>query len=221
LHDTQFSDFLNMFKSMQRVSMGRRSDHTREELIKLFLASARRFAEEEGLGGIVARRVARDVGYAAGTINNVFGSLDGLVICLRLEVLDEMYAHCASVPLDAGPVENLQRLAAAYTDFVLAHPNLWGVLFEHRTLDPAEWDEQKVLRLFGLVERAIASLFDKGEDRARHHEARVLWASLHGIVSLGVADKTGREESIRSLTRSLIDNYVFALKAKYSGVRQT
>ena len=200
--------------------MARRSDHTREELIRLFLDSARRFAEEDGLGGIVARRIARDVGYAAGTINNVFGSLDGLVIQLRIEILDEMYALCASIPLDAGPAENLHRLASAYTEFVLAHPRLWGVLFEHRTLDPSEWDEQKILRLFGLVERAIASLFDEGEERARHHEARVLVASLHGIVSLEITDKTGREESVQSLTASLIDNYVFALEARHRVDRQ-
>jgi len=220
LPGARFSDFLRVFRAMQGVWVARRSDHTREELVRLFLDSARRFAEEDGLSGIVARQIARDVGYAAGTINNVFGSLDGLIIRLRIDILDQIYEHCAAVSLDADPAENLSRLAAAYTEYVLAHPRLWGVLFEHRTLDSSEWDEQKVLRLFGLAEGAIASLFGEGEERARLHEARVLVASLQGILSLGIYEKTGREETVQSLTRSLIENYVYALTARRSADRQ-
>ncbi len=193
--------------------MARRSDHSREELTRLLLTSARRFAEQEGLSGIGARRIARDVGYTAGTIYNVFGSLDGLIMRLREETLDEMHERCGSVPMDADPAENLRRLAAAYTGYVIEHPRLWSVLFEHQSPGGAapDWYRAKVLQLLALVERAIAPLFAAGEEHARHHEAQVLWSSLHGIISLEVTSKVGRGESVLSLTESLIDNYVFAL----------
>jgi AcrR family transcriptional regulator len=193
--------------------MARRSDHSRGELTKLLLVSARRFAEEEGLSGIGARRIARDVGYTAGTIYNVFGNLDGLIMRLREEALDEMHACCAAVPMDDDPAENLHRLAAAYTGYVVEHPRLWSVLFEHQLPggDVPDGYQAKVMQLLALVERAIAPLFAAGEEHARHHEARVLWSSLHGIVSLEVTSKVGTGESVLSLTESLIGNYVFAL----------
>jgi len=193
--------------------MARRSDHSTEELTKLLLASARRFAEQEGLSGIGARRIARDVGYTAGTIYNVFGSLDGLIMRLREETLDEMHARCVAVQMDADPAENLRMLAAAYTGYVVEHPRLWSVLFEHQSPggDVPDWYRAKVMQALALVERAIAALFAAGEEHARHHEARVLWSSLHGIVSLEVTSKVGIGESVHSLTESLIGNYVFAL----------
>lgn len=193
--------------------MARRSDHNGEELKELLLASARRFAESEGLAGIAARRIARDIGYTAGTINHVFGSLDGLIMRLRADTLDELYAHCAEVPLGPDPAENLRALASAYTGYVLAHPRLWNVIFEHRVPGEAipDWYPEKVFRLMALVEQAIAPLFGAGEDKLRLHEARVLWSSLHGIVSLEMTGKIGARETVRSLTDSLIENYVSAL----------
>ena len=193
--------------------MARRSDHSREELTALLLASARRFAESEGLGGIGARPIARDVGYTAGTIYNVFGNLDGLIMRLREETLDEMHARCAAVPMDADPAENLRRLAAAYTGYVVERPRLWSMIFEHQSPggDVPDWYGAKVLQALALVEQAIAPLFAPGEEHARLHEARVLWSCLHGIVSLEVTSKVGAGESVLSLTESLIDNYVFAL----------
>ncbi len=201
--------------------MARRSDHSREELTKLLLASARRFAEEKGLSGIGARRIARDVGYTAGTIYNVFGNLDGLIMRLREETLDEMHARCAAVPMDADPAENLRGLAAAYTGYVVEHPRLWSVIFEHQSPGDTvpDWYRAKVLQLLALVERAIAPLFAAGEEHARLHEARVLWSSLHGIVSLEMISKLGIGESVLSLTGSLIDNYAFALTER--GARNT
>ncbi|HSF94482.1 MAG TPA: TetR-like C-terminal domain-containing protein, partial [Thermohalobaculum sp.] len=114
------------------------------------------------------------------------------------------------------PVENLHRLAGAYTGYVGAHPRLWGVVFEHRMPqgETPQWYIEKVQRLLGLVEAAIAPLFRPGDEAARHHEARVLWASMHGIVTLDIAGKGGIGESAQALANSLIGNYVAGLRAR-------
>jgi len=195
--------------------MVRRSDHSREELIRLFLDSARRFAEKDGLAGIGARRLARDVGYTPGTIYNLFGSLDDLIMRLRGEILDDLYDLSKDTPLDAGPEENLHRLAAVYTDFVIEHPRLWSIVFDHRPPGGVpDWYGEKVPRLMALIEQAIAPLFRPGEEHARLHHARVLWASYHGILSLQLAFSTG-VGSTGSLTDSLIANYLFALAHRH------
>ena len=48
--------------------MGRRSDHNREALLDLVFSAAQEIAEKEGLRGISARRIVRDIGYSIGTI---------------------------------------------------------------------------------------------------------------------------------------------------------
>ncbi len=193
--------------------MARRSDHSKDELEELLLASAKRFAERDGLSGIAARRIARDVGYTPGTIYNVFGSLDDLIIRVRADTLDELYVESSSIPMGADPVDNLKTLALAYASYVLAHPRRWNVIFEHRPRGDAvpDWYREKVFRLMALVERAIAPLFAEGEEKQRLHEARVLWSSFHGIVTLEVNRKIGGAETVLALTESLIENYVFAL----------
>ena len=199
--------------------MARRSDHSKDELRALILHSARRFAEEDGLGGLGARRIARDVGYTPGTIYNVFGSLDGLIMEVRADALDELYELSKGIPMDAEPAENLRRLAAAYSGYVIAHSRLWNVIFEHRPEgDPApDWYRAKVYRLINLIEAAIARLFGRGEESARRHHAWVLWASYHGIVALTVASQFGNPAALRTLAESLIDNYVHALASRKSG----
>ena len=59
--------------------MARRSDHSRDELKALILDCAREIAEEEGLRGLTARRIATEIGYAPGTIYNLFSNLDDLI----------------------------------------------------------------------------------------------------------------------------------------------
>ena len=68
--------------------MARRSDHSREELYALILDSARSIVEEDGFSGLTARRVASSIGYAPGTIYNLFSNLDDLILHLRGKVLD-------------------------------------------------------------------------------------------------------------------------------------
>ena len=55
-------------------------------------------------------------------------------------------------------------------------------------------------------------LFLPGQDAEKHHSARVLWSSMHGICSLERTDKLAKTESVESLTGSLISNYLMGLR---------
>ncbi len=180
------------------------------------LASARRFAEAEGLRGIGARKIARDIGYTIGTIYNVFDGLDDLILKLNCKTQDELYEAAKDTPMGEDPVENLRALAVKYVAFVEAHPKLWSVNFEFSFPDggPPDWYKLRVKRLIGLVENAIAPLFPSGRERERLHHARVLWSSLHGIISLNVAGKMARSETIESMEDDLIENYIQGLKSR-------
>ncbi len=195
--------------------MARRSDHSREELHELVLATATEIAEKDGLRGLTARGIAREIGYTIGTIYNHFDDLDDVIVQLNGRTLDTLHEAMAAIPLDGEPEERANALAGGYMAFVRSHPNLWSVIFEHhlpeeRTLP--DWHAEKVLGLLGLIEAALAPLFPPGEEAERLHTARVLWSSVHGICSLAVADKLAESETVAIMVRSLIENYLAGLR---------
>ena len=177
------------------------------------LATARDIAAKEGMTGLTARRVAREIGYSIGTIYNLFEDFDDLIVHVNGETLDRLYERCAIEPLDSGPEAGLRALAHAYIAFVHDNPRLWSLLFEYRTLHPGplpDWYGDKFPRLFSLMERAMAPLFPPGREAEMRHSARVLRASLHGMCSLEAAGAIA--ESATELVDTLITYYVAGLR---------
>lgn len=196
--------------------MGRRSDHSREELYALALAAAQAIAEDEGLRGLTARRITREIGYTIGTFYNLFENFDDLVLRLNGATLDGLYDFCAVATLDGEPEAGLRQLAERYICFTREHAKRWHILFEHRLpdgVDQPDWYTEKIFQVLGLVETALAPLFDAGQEAERLHSARVLWASLHGICSLEAVDKLADAETVEALSDSLITNYLAGLRA--------
>ncbi len=195
--------------------MARRSDHSREELYDMALEAARQIAEKEGLRGLKARRIAREIGYTIGTLYNLFEDLDDLIVHLNGRTLDDLYQVFARVKLDGEPDVATRALAACYIQFTRNHPKLWDILFEHHLPDGRElpeWHREKIGQLLDVVERALAPLFPAGQEAERHHCARVLWSSLHGICSLESTGKLVETESVEALSDSLISNYLVGLR---------
>lgn len=201
--------------------MARRSDHTQEELRELILEAAERAMAGKGLAGLSARDIARDIGYSPGTIYNIFANLDDVVLNVEARVLDRLDAKLGQVPARGTPLQQIRRLAIAYLEFTRANPKLWGLLFEHtlpaRTKAPA-WYAKRLARLLGRLEVALLPLFPTSQHAAAARTARVLWASVHGIASLAVADKLANVTNARAevMLDDLIRTYIAGL-AQHSG----
>ncbi|MEM9289303.1 MAG: TetR/AcrR family transcriptional regulator, partial [Pseudomonadota bacterium] len=70
--------------------MARRSDHSREEIAALAIASAKKLISENGIEEASIRKVAGDIGYSPGTLYNVFEDFYEIIIAVAEGVLDEM-----------------------------------------------------------------------------------------------------------------------------------
>lgn len=171
--------------------MARRSDHAPEELKRLALTAARSIASEEGLRGLTVRRVADSIGYAPGTLYNLFANLDDLIVQINGATLDALaivLLEAAGGELPARP----DRLVEAYFDFVESHPRLWSMLFEHRLpegVDLPDWYRPKLAALIALVADALGPLMPDKTDDARAAATVTMWAGLHGISTLAVSSK--------------------------------
>ena len=181
------------------------------------LDAASDIVAQDGLRGLSTRRIAKGIGYTAGTLYQLFEDLDDLIAQMNANTLEALFEACTGVDYEAGPEAALQQLAARYIRFVGEHPRLWNALFEHTLPDDRTLPERHisaVTRLLGLAETALAPLFPPGKEDRRLHEARVLWASLYGIASLAVSRKLAQAETPEDMARSLAANYIAGLRAQ-------
>lgn len=111
--------------------MARRNDHSPDALRRLALDAARAIAADEGLRGLTVRRVAERIGYAPGTLYNLFANLDELIVTLNAETLDRL-AEALEAAAKQPPAVRAGAMVDAYFDVVEAEPLIWGLLFEHR-----------------------------------------------------------------------------------------
>src|SRR5690242_1470435 len=104
--------------------MGRRSDHGRDELEVLILDAGQQLMAEVGYGRFSAREVAKRIGYSVGTIMNVFGNVDGLVMAINSRTFT-LWAEWLERRLSgvAGS-ERIKSLVQGYFDFAEANRNL-------------------------------------------------------------------------------------------------
>ncbi len=161
--------------------MGRRSDHSREELRELILTTGEALMAETGLAGFSAREVAKRVGYTVGTIHNVFGNVDGLVMAINTATF-ALWADALRTRLAEPDKDRIAALVSAYFAFARDNPLRWSAIYEHRLSIEAIPDDQIEVRgrLTGIVVEEVAAALDRAPDEGVGTLARSLVATVHG-----------------------------------------
>lgn len=165
----------------------------REALRGVILKIAGEIVAREGLPAVQARRLAAEGGCSVGTLYNIFGDRDGLILAINRETLTAL-----SVPLDAARRasaraaldERLMALATAYMTFALENRNRWLAVFEFRLPDDAALPDDFVAeraRLLGLLVETIGP--DVPDAAQRQTAARALFGAAHGILHLAVNNR--------------------------------
>ena len=162
--------------------MGRRSDHSRAELADMILAEGQRHMADVGYAGFSAREVAKRIGYSIGTLYNVFGSHDLLVLAINVRTL-ERWADALRTGLHDASGDRIEAMARAYFNFAAANPQAWAALYDHR-MPPGQavpdWYRAALAALleivFSEIERALPGV---APSRAAEL-GRSLLALVHG-----------------------------------------
>ncbi|HSR55496.1 MAG TPA: TetR/AcrR family transcriptional regulator [Alphaproteobacteria bacterium] len=196
--------------------MGRRTDHTREEIHALALKAARKIVAEQGLRGLTARGVAREIGYTIGTIYNCFENLDDLILQMNGETLDLLYAAMTENALPEGPENALKALIARQLHFAARNPGLWAAVFAHEPPPEVEVPatyRQKIRRLLGLFELALVPLLPSGAEHRAGHMARTVWVALQGFSALASSEAPGAAEPAQALADTFMASFIAGLPA--------
>lgn len=174
---------------LSRMPVEDRRTRERAARQRLIVTTARRLAETEGWDAVTTRRLSAEIEYSQPVLYSHFTNMDQLARAVALEGFGELTETLGAARTGAETTTDaLSRLAHAYVDFARENPALYDAMFTRATtLHFAAADTPPEL------EAAFAELRDAVTPLAQHRDAdtlaEVLWAALHGLVSLG---RTGR-----------------------------
>ncbi len=176
--------------------MGRRNEHTREELQTLIIDAATKVILEEGYHALTMRKVAKKIGYAVGSLYMIFPSSDALIMAINGQTLRKLYVVISedlnALDPSSTPQIVLQQIAMSYVNFSVDSRALWQTVFLHHVSDPALLTSEyykDIQCLFDLISQHIAVLAPHLSSMACEQWARGLWAAVHGIVWLHLDGK--------------------------------
>jgi len=199
--------------------MGRRSDHSREELRSMALSAAGDIIKDKGFQKLTTRSVAKKIGYTVGTLYHIFHNLDDLITALNTQTVGKMRREierlAAEVP---DPATRLRTMAHAYVAFAFADPNLWRLAFEHQFPGDESIPKELAREIDALFANLAAALDEYQPGRSREEvaiAAAALWSGVHGVCHLALTNKLDLSgmQSIKPVLDQLVDAYLAGLVA--------
>lgn len=137
---------------------------------------------EQGFARFSAREVAKRIGYSIGTIYNVFGSYDRLILAINTETF-RLWAGHLNRRLAKPGADRIRALVEGYFSFATENRNLWMAIYDHRLPTgmpvPDEFFADRAA-LTEIVIREVAEALPQARREEAPHLARSLIATVHG-----------------------------------------
>jgi len=192
---------------------------TQPELRRKILDVTRHLLIKEGYAGLSMRKIARAIGYSATTIYLYFKNKDELFHTLILEGLELLYKQLQEgVDGVEDPEKRLRALCEQYLMFGLRNPEYYEIMFimhpEKTSRFPVE-DFRKGRRNLQLFADTLARGADQGLFQVEDSRvsASVIWAYLHGVVSLLIAQRVDVRINHEQFVEEAIDRAVGSFRA--------
>lgn len=175
---------------------------------------------EQGVEGVSLRGLAAAAGCSRTTPYRYFKNKADILAAVRQaqfqRMADDTEAVARRVP---DPDERLVALARAYLSFALATPDAYRVMYS-----VAQHDEQRYPELVRQINRAQQPMMTAVDEAIENGSIKgdpinivhVLWAGLHGVISLHLSDKLHMGRNIDELAEVMIRSLSRAVASKPS-----
>lgn len=201
-----------------------RREREKAEIREKILDAARDLFVSEGYEAVSMRKIADRIEYSPTAIYLHFKDKEAVMreLCdLDFLALAQEFAEIARI---ADPLERLHATGMAYARFALEHPNHYRLMF--MTPHPPLGEEEHLIRkgnpeedAYAFLKGTIAEGVAAGRFRPGLDDpellAQVMWAGMHGVVSLQIAkcnddwvDWRPEEERVRLMVETLIRGLV-------------
>lgn len=170
----------------------------RTALRKLILDTASRLLEADGPDALTMRRIAGEVGCSTTVLYTMFGGKPGIAEALWREGFARLAAAFAQVG-EPEPLARLRAIGETYRVNALANRSYYAVMFQRPIpgFEPSEEAYRTSLEPLQILTDAVRGCIDAGVFRPEdpEHIAGVLWAAVHGSVSLELAGYAGARDA--------------------------
>lgn len=187
------------------------------------LDAATRLLHEEGPSALTVRRVAEAVNCSTTLLYSLFGGKDGLANELYLEGFARLKAAFAEAQpggrkkSERDPLAPLRLHARIYHEYAKQNPAYYMVMFGDAIagfVPPVESRNQAWESLAALIETFDRLMQEGALPRSNPTAAaRLLWAAMHGAVSLELKGYYLRTERADELFNAAVDAVLTALQA--------
>ncbi|MFZ3291149.1 MAG: TetR/AcrR family transcriptional regulator [Mycobacterium sp.] len=156
---------------------------------QLITATARKLAEEEGWDAVTTRRLSAEIEYSQPVLYKHFSGMEGIVASVAVQGFGELAEVLTTARGRAADGRDaLARVAHAFIGFAQHNPALFDAMFTRATTLPfaAADTPAELTAAFAELRAAVETV---AGPRDPDTLAEVVWAALHGLVTL---DRAGR-----------------------------
>ena len=169
-----------------------------------------------GFNELSAREIAREIGYAPGTLYNLFHNLDEILLRVEVELLDALDKSLSAAMAGKKGADAVRRFATAYATFAYEHSKLWHLIQEHHPVDALtgpDWYLEKIYAPAARLEPLLAMLTGNHDMEEVERTARIIWSAIHGIVQVAMTSKFGAlpQSTTVGMVENLVQNYLGGL----------
>lgn len=173
--------------------MGRRSDHSREQLQEMIIEAALNLVKQRGADKVTARQIATAVGYTPGMLYSVFINLQDIFLHVNQIGLQTLYERCAAAQQHSvTPEDAIHCMGQAYLQFAREQTHQFDLMFtrsiQHPETPPPGLGEQ-IRTLFELLSQQLHRLQPKASEEDIRQGALALWSGVHGTAALRLSSQ--------------------------------
>ncbi len=188
--------------TLQRRARGR--DSVRLALLE----AARDVLSHEGYDGLTIRRVAERAEYSLGTVYSYFADKDDLLYALVREDFARLTERLLAIRETHQGAAAVREMLLSYVRMGLEQPRSYEIMFMLRPkLASRNVGDEPGENPYAIFRGCIVAAIERGEFRRADPDllAQMLWASVHGLVSLRLTLVDFPWAETTQLARALVD----------------
>jgi AcrR family transcriptional regulator len=197
------------------MGIAQRRAREREEVRLALIEAARTVLNEEGYDGLTIRRVAERAEYGLGTVYSYFSDKDDLLYTLTQDDFIRLTEQLRAIRETHTNAAAVRAMLLSYVRMGLEQPRSYEIMFmlRPRLANRSVGDDGQE-HAYGVFRRCIVETIDAGEFRPADPDvlAQLLWASVHGLVSLHITLADFPWAKIDVLAEHLVDAEIRGLR---------
>ncbi|MGQ7847519.1 TetR/AcrR family transcriptional regulator [Granulosicoccus sp. 3-233] len=194
--------------------MGRRSDHSREQLQEMIIEAALNLVRQRGVEKVTARQIATAVGYTPGMLYSVFINLQDIFLHVNQIGLRALHERCAAAQQSSSnPADAIRSMGQAYLQFAREHTHQFDLMFtrsiQHPDKPPPGLGDQ-IRTMFELLSQQLHQLRPNAPENEVRQGALALWSGVHGTAALRLSSQFHLEstDADSQIVDLLIDSFI-------------